>query len=170
MSFRSHSNTRFTHTKAQLRHGSPEVSDLVPAALCTGPRSPEGAAQLGSTLWYKPCRWRGAVRSRLSTSPAPAKPHLSACQPAFWKRIWEFLLSAFTEYEIQLCIYSLDKLTQLRDNPDTFLSYKIQNPRLEGVIMRPLKGVTRTVLLSQPPPVGPRSEIPIQFVHSAANW
>lgn len=79
-SFRTHSNTWFIHTKAQLRHGSPEVSDLVLAAFRTGPRSPEDAAQLGSTLWYKPCRWRGAVRSRLSTSPAPAKPHL--CRPA----------------------------------------------------------------------------------------
>lgn len=60
------------------------------------------------------------------------------------------LLLAFTEYEILLCIYSLGELTQLRDNW-YILSYNIQNSFLEGVIMRPLKGVL-PLFLSLPSP------------------
>lgn len=76
-----------------------EILFLVGFAL--GPIPWADVAQHGATLWEKPCWWRGKVRTKLSTTPVPAKPRLSACQPGFWKCVWEFWLLGFTEYEIQ---------------------------------------------------------------------
>lgn len=125
-----------------------------------------------------PCGVQALLLERKSENQAVNNPSScqtpSLCLPArILKMHLGILTLVFTEYEILLCIYSLDKLTQLRDNW-YILSYNIQNPFLDEVIIRPLKVLKGTASRSQPLPpldvVGPHFATPIQEVHSTTNY
>lgn len=95
----------------------------------------------------KPFWWERQSESKLSTSPVPAK--VSVGLPAKHSKTHLGILTFWLYWicETQLCIYSLDELTQLRDNPLIYLSCKIQNPFLERRNNEAFKRPDRTVPL-----------------------